>query len=194
VIADKQFIRRHILKGIVVPLLGMTMLFSCKKNDVEVVNNLTRSDSLPMQSIYNLETIYSDSARKKIQVMAPLVNRFLSEDENNKIVFPEGIRVFFFDRNEEIESWLSSKHAIYYEKEALWEASDSVVTQNSKGEILNTELLYWNEKEERIYSPKYVQITTRDEVIFGEGFESDQSFTYWNITKVKGTIYQEAEK
>ena len=184
----------YFVKSILIPVLGIVMLFSCKKNDIEVVNNLTQTDSLPMQSINNLETTYTDSARKKIQVFAPLVKRYLKKDENDQIVFPKGIRVFFYDGNEEVESWLSSKHAVYYEKEGLWEASDSVVTQNSKGEVLNTELLYWNEKEERIYSPKFVQITTRDEVIFGEGFESDQSFTYWNITKVKGTIYQETEK
>jgi LPS export ABC transporter protein LptC len=182
------------LRSIMIPLLGTMMLFSCQKNDIEVVNNLTRADSLPVQSIHNLETTYTDSARKKMQVFAPLVKRYRNEEDKGQIIFPEGIRVFFYDSNEEVESWLSSKHAIYYEKERLWEASDSVVTQNSKGEILNTELLFWDETEERIYSPSFVQITTKDEVIYGDGFESDQSFTYWNITKVKGTIYQENEK
>ncbi len=175
------------------PLAGIVMLFSCKKNDVGVVNNLTRVDSVPMQTVWNLETIYTDSSRKKIKVSAPLVQMY-SEDDNTEIYFPEGLKVVFFDKNEEIDSWLSSKYAVYYETKSLWKASDSVVTVNNRGEILNTELLYWNEREERIYSPKFVKITTEDEVIFGEGFESDQKFTYWKINQVRGTIYHQREK
>ncbi len=169
------------------------MLFSCKKNDVEVVNILTSLDTQPTQSIMNLETIYTDSGKIKLKVTAPLVERF-SGDDYNKIFFSKGIRVLFFDKNGLVESSLSAKHAIYHENETLWEASDSVVAINNKGEVLNTELLFWNEKENRIYSNKFVKITTEEDVIYGNGFESDQTFSSWTITKVKGVIYHDPEK
>ena len=176
-----------------VPFLGIIMLFSCKKNDIALVHDLTRTDSIPMQTIWNLETLYTDSSRKKLMVIAPLVQMYTG-DETREIYFPEGLKVYFYNRRGDVDSWLSAKKAVYYEEKTLWEASDSVVAVNNKGEILNTELLFWNEREERIYSPKFVKITTPDEVIFGEGFESDQEFSSWNINQVRGTIYHQSEK
>jgi len=184
------------LKGIVIVTLAVAMLFSCKKNDVEIVRNLTQTDSLPSQSVIRLETVYTDSGKIKIRVKAPLVNRFASGEkkEQNKVFFPQGILVFFYNSNGVVKASIIAKHAIYHENQKLWEASDSVVAKNINDEILNTELLYWDEKAEKIYSPKFVKITTDDQVIFGEGFESDQAMSAWTITHVKGTIYQKHGK
>ena len=172
--------------------VAITMLFSCKKNDIEIVRNLTRTDSLPTQSVFGLESVYTDSGRIKIKVKAPLVNQFSSGEKSNQhnIYFPEGLLVYFYNSAGIINASLTAKYAIYHDDQKLWEASDSVVAKNQNGEILNTELLYWNELEERIYSPKFVKITTEDQVIFGEGFESDQIMSSWTINHVKGIIYQ----
>lgn len=179
------------LKSILI--VGVMMLFSCKKNDIEVVNSFNKSDTLPTQSVINLETVYTDSGKVKLVVVAPLVERF-SADEKNKTYFPEGMEVNFYDSEGNINSWLSAKYAIYHEDNQLWEASDSVVAVNEEGEVLNTELLFWDEEKQIIYSPKFVKITTAKEVIFGNGFEADQSFNFWTITKVKGTIYHDNEQ
>ncbi len=164
------------------------LLFSCKKNDLEIVYALTFKDTIPAMSIWDLQTIYTDSGRIKLQIQAPLVERY-SEDVNKKIYFTQGILVRFYNEQGDEESYMSSKYAIYHEENNLWEASDSVVVVNSEGEILNTELLFWDEKTERIYSSKFVKITTGNDVIHGEGFEADQTFSTWNIKKMTGTIY-----
>ena len=189
----KSFWLKKILKSIAISIVGVALLFSCKKNDIEVVDSFSKVDTLPTQSVINLETIYSDSGKVKLVVVAPLVERYSGETKN-KTYFPEGMKVDFYDGIGNITSWISSKYAIYHEDENLWEASDSVVAVNDKGEVLNTELLFWNEEEQIIYSPKFVKITTQKEVIFGNGFEADQSFNFWTITKVKGTIYHETEQ
>lgn len=184
---------KTILKWIVIPVFGIAMLLSCKKNNVEVVNTFYQADTLPTQTVINLETVYTDSGKVKLVIVAPLLERF-SGEEKNKTYFPKGMKVEFYDGKGNIDSWISSKYAIYHEDENLWEASDSVVAVNEKGEVLNTELLFWDENEKIIYSPKFVKITTEKEVIYGDGFEADQSFDYWIITKVKGTIYHDSEK
>ena len=35
---------------------------------------------------------------------------------------------------------------------------------------------------------RFVKITTADEIIFGDGFESNQDFTKYKIFKIRGTI------
>ena len=64
---------------------------------------------------------------------------------------------------------------------------------NRKGEILNTEQLFWDEVKKTIYSNDMVKITTSDGVIFGEGFESDENFDDWVIRKTSGIIYVEED-
>ncbi|UCG28917.1 MAG: LPS export ABC transporter periplasmic protein LptC [Bacteroidales bacterium] len=167
------------------------MLYSCK-NDIEEINTLTSVSNLPTQSIRDFESIYSDSAKIQILVKAPEVNRYGNAAEPY-VEFPNGIEVYFYDEFEQVNSMLTAKSALYHESEELWEARDSVVAINVDGEILNTDLLFWDEKRQLIYSNKFVKITTVNEVILGEGFEANQDFTDWVIKKPKGTIYLEEE-
>jgi len=48
--------------------------------------------------------------------------------------------------------------------------------------------LYWNKKEERLYSDAKVQIRTDGQLITGKGFEADQEFNTYRIFKVQGEI------
>ncbi|MBQ1695579.1 MAG: LPS export ABC transporter periplasmic protein LptC, partial [Bacteroidales bacterium] len=74
------------------------------------------------------------------------------------------------------------------EKE-LWEIKSDVEVDNiSRNEKINTELMYWDMKKELVYSDKYVRITTEDEILTGDGFESNQDFSEWKILKPAGVI------
>jgi LPS export ABC transporter protein LptC len=178
-----------ILLKVFTVLSAIVMLCSCK-NDIDVINALTEVSNLPSQSIKNIETVYTDSGKIQIRFRASELQRF-SNLEEPYIEFPMGIEVIFYDKNQKPESQLTAKYAIYYEAEDLWEARDSIIAINNIGEILSTELLFWDEKKELIYTNKFVKITTEDEMIWGEGLEANQEFTDWKIKKPKGTIFFE---
>jgi hypothetical protein len=63
------------------------------------------------------------------------------------------------------------------------------VVSNYKNEKLETEELFWNERDGRIYSKKFVKVTTPSEIILGYGFSSNMEFTEWEIDSVSG-IFQ----
>ncbi|MCK4465400.1 MAG: LPS export ABC transporter periplasmic protein LptC [Bacteroidales bacterium] len=178
-----------LLIKVITVFLGVVILSSCK-NDIDVINTFTELHNLPSQSVRNLETIYTDSGKIEIKLLAPELKRF-SNVEEPYIEFPAGIKVVFYDKNQEPESRLTAKYAIYSETNELWEARDSVIAINNLGDTLNTELLFWDEKKELIYTNKFVKITTENEVIWGEGLEANQEFTDWKIKNVKGIIYIE---
>ena len=169
--------------------IAVAMLMSCK-SDIEVISSLTNIDNLPSQTIVNLETIYTDSAKIQLIVKSKLVETY-NQEEDPYLEFPEGLEVFFYDKNEIVESQLSAKYAIYHKADQLWEAKDSVVVINANGEILNTEQLFWDENEKLIYTSKFVSITTTNEIIYGEGMEANENFTNWKIMKPRGTFYLE---
>ncbi len=172
-------------------MVSTWLFFSCK-NDIEVINTLTRVIDLPTESIYHVESIYSDSAKIQIRIKAAELRRYGNASEPY-MEFPQGIEVLFYDDQANVSSQLTANFAIYHEMQKLWEARDSVVAINVNGELLNTDLLFWDEEKGLIYSTRFVKITTSDEVLFGEGLEANQDFTDWVIKKPKGTFYLEEE-
>jgi hypothetical protein len=71
---------------------------------------------------------------------------------------------------------------------------DSVIAINEKNEILETELLYWDQDKGSVYTDRFVRITSEDQIVMGTGFESDQRFVNWKIRNVSASFYLKDEK
>lgn len=166
-------------------VLGLCLSIGCDRDKGEI-SKITSPDKLPLESIRNLETIYSDSGVIKVKVNAPLLLKYASPKMTTEL--PKGLHIEFFNDSLEVVSELSAKYAIHYEAERTWEARNDVVVINQKGERLNTEKLVWDERTEKIRSDQFVKISTAEEIIYGDGFEADQNFNSYKIFKVKGQI------
>ena len=78
---------------------------------------------------------------------------------------------------------------MYTKEDELWRAWDNVILNNiANGERLNTEELFWDPKNEKVFTEKFVQISTKDQVLLGEGLMADQDFSSWQITKPTGEL------
>jgi LPS export ABC transporter protein LptC len=174
------------LKKLFLLALLCTLIFSCE-NDIAVVNMLVSPSNLPVESGKNVKILYSDSAKIKVKLFAPQMDRYIKNKESF-VELPKGLVLEFYNDSMRIISNLSSNYAIRHEKERTMEAKNDVVVVNEKGEKLNTEHLIWDEGAKRIYSEAFVRITTKDEIIYGDGFESNEKFTRYKIKNVKGTI------
>jgi LPS export ABC transporter protein LptC len=103
--------------------------------------------------------------------------------------FISGIKVDFYDKKEAHAGSVTSKYAKYTKTNNLWELRDSVVVLNDKNDKLETELLFWNQEKDLIYTDRFVKITNTDQIIQGFGFESDTHLQHRRIKKVSATIY-----
>lgn len=137
--------------------------------------------------IKDAEYLYTDSAKVVMKVTSPLVERF-SNGQKPYTIFPKGMKVVYFSNYPDTNSHIFANWAIRWMNERVWEAKGNVVVKNTKGEVLNTEYLVWDEAKAIIYSNKLVKIVTGKDVIIGEGFTADQTFEKWKITKVKGIV------
>lgn len=173
------------IKNLLVLLLVALIISSCE-NDIEKVKIIASKNELPIESTVNATLIYSDSARLQVKLKAPQLDRFTGE--RPYIELPKGVELEFYEGGKEVSSRLTANYAISYEEEGIMEAKGNVILINEMGEQLNTEHLIWDEKTGMIHSEEFVKITTADEIIMGEGFESNQSFTKFKIKKIKGTI------
>lgn len=169
----------------IVVLGTLAMLFSCR-GDLETIDSLTKTEKGPIESAFQVEITYSDHGRVRMILHAPRMDRFV--DDEPFLEMPEGIHVIFYDTLMQESSSLQAEYAISHEDSEHIEARRNVVVINELGERLNTEQLIWDQKAARIYSETFVKVTTEEEVLFGDGFESDERFDHWRILNPHGTF------
>lgn len=174
--------------NIIVPAFVGTILFSSCATNIEKVQELADRENLPGMIGYDVEMLYTENGRLKFKIIAPESHYFqFSKEPYNE--FPKGITVYNYNDSLEIESSIQANYAIFYEEKKLWNARYDVVATNSKGETLNTEQLFWDQQAKRIYTHDMVKITQGDDILFGEGLESDESMDNWEILKPSGSVY-----
>jgi LPS export ABC transporter protein LptC len=173
-----------ILKSIEVLFFALIFLSCDRKMDV-----IEKSDILLLPSLTekDFQTEYSDSAKLQLVMSASLMERYTNV-KPPYTEFKNGIRVLFYDGHKDPVASFTSKYARYSDEKKLWELKDSVVAINEKNERLETELLYWDQEKELVYTDRAVRITSEDEIVVGIGLESDPRFTRWWIKDVRATI------
>ncbi len=169
-------------------LIFFSMFVSCS-DDIPKINRITSKEDLPTISIDIFKSSLTENGLLKGMLKAKRLEQYEEVLEPN-IKFPKGISIVFFDEKGVLESSLTANYAIYYTKKETWEAIGNVVFTNISGQVLKTEHLYGDEKQQKIYTDEFVQITSANgNIIKGAaGFESNSSFTIYKFIDVSGRI------
>lgn len=167
----------------------MLLLFSsCSGREKNLGEAITERDSLPVMDTRGVTTLVSDSGVTRYRVNA---EEWLVFDRKNPPywAFEKGVYLEKFDSLFQIEASIEADTAYYYNKKELWKLIGNVHVQNLKGEKFDTELLYWDQRKEKVYSDRFIRIEQPDRVITGRGFESNQQMTVYTIHKPEGIFY-----
>ena len=135
----------------------------------------------------NVTINYTDSGKLKARIKVKKLLGYKKEG-NDILKMPEGVKGEFYNDSGLIESYLSAEKGVSYQAQKITEVTQNVVVMNNKGEKLNTEKLIWDQRKQIIYTDKFVKITTKNEVLTGEGMESKQDFSNWVIKQPRGII------
>jgi len=179
-------------KWLVITLIGLALIgFTACENNINEVKEVTQKLAANIETIEEVSMMYSESAIIRVRLEAPKLLRHKTEKPFTE--FPEGLKLIFFGDSLKMNSILTANYGVRYEKEQKTVVKDKVVWLNEeKNERLETEELTWNERTKKIYSDKFVKITTNTESIFGEGFEAEQDFSRYKIKKITGTVQVKA--
>jgi len=185
----KAMIRFMLLGGFV-----SMVVVSCK-NDIETINAMTSDLRLPDITAYDFESVFNDSGLMKGRIVAPEANQY-DKPEDPYIEFPQGLKVYLYDTAENLESYIEANYAIFYSEEEIWEIRNKVIGERLvTGEKLETDLLFWNQKEKRVYSDQFTKITNPDGVYYGEnGFEADEDLSQYELFGARGVINVEEDQ
>ena len=168
-------------------VISSMLFYSCTNNYEEILEGIDY-ENYPEQSAENIEIIRTDSGKIRVKIFAPVLERY-SNDENPYNEFVKGIKVVTYTNYPISSSSLTCEYARQDVAKELWEARDNVVAVNADGDTIKTEQMFWDLKTKMIYSDKYVNIRSGNEIIHGSGFTAQQDFSNWKITNGKGIIY-----
>lgn len=155
------------------------------KSDLESYKKL--SEDLSVERVEYVVIRYTDSAVVKATIEAPEMIRYPKKTEPYTEM-PKGLFATFYDGDGNVDSKLSAAYGINYEDKKLIKLTDSVRVVNVKGEELKSEELFWDQKEKKIYTNKFVRIVRNGETLRGDGFESNENFTKYRILRPTGPV------
>jgi LPS export ABC transporter protein LptC len=173
---------------IVVPAIVMFLFsFSCSRADKKLAAAITDRDSLPTMKTLGVTTLISDSGVIRYKIVA---EEWLIFDRKKQPywAFEKGAYLEKYDTAMHVEATIRCDTAYYFEKQKIWKLIGNVLVKNTEGENFFTNLLYWNEDREKVYSEDSIRIEQKNKTITGVGFESNQQFTDYTIRNPKAVI------
>lgn len=168
----------------VLALLLATTLFACEGN-YENVKNLGLSDGAPVAVGKDINFKYTDSGKLVTNLLAQKLLDFSNLDYSYK-EFPEGIEVHFWDKEGQ-KNTVTADYAIQYDATGLVDLRKNVEVVTADSVVLKAQQLYWDQKNEWIFTDQPYQIKFKDGS-YNEGarFDSNQDFTEFFSRKNQG--------
>lgn len=184
-------VRKHNNITIALAMVMFILLSAACSGRKKIVSEaITERDSLPVMETKGVTTLISDSGIIRYRLQAEKWEIF-DKKKPPYWAFEEGIYLETFDTLFQMEANIVADTAYYFEKQKLWKLMGNVIIRNLKGEKFNTELLFWDQNTEKVYSDRFIRIEQPDRIITGRGFESNQDMTKYSIHKPEGIFYME---
>ena len=172
--SERRKDNKRTIIGVAVTLVIATVVFSCK-DDLPTTGSLIREEH-PSQVVENMSFQQTSSGVMVLWVTSPRLERY-TEGKDPYDKFPEGINVKAYTQEGDLETEITSLYARHKtaSDNEIWEAYGDVVVRNYlKGETMETDTLYWDRKNKKIYTHTFVKLTTPDMFMQGFGMESDE--------------------
>ena len=152
-----------------------TVVYSCKGKLAEA-EALVIAET-PVQTVDDMFIVQTENGYIQMRAQAPLMERY-ERDTLSYELFPDGFEVFGYTENGMLETEITADNAVHKKFEdgrESWEAYGNVVIKNLiNQEVMETDTIYWDQKNEKIYTHCYVRMYSPKGFMQGYGMESDQ--------------------
>jgi LPS export ABC transporter protein LptC len=181
-------ITKNIVKHLKIPVsLVLTgFLFSCV-NDLESIQKVTYDPKAPKEVTKNLRVFYTDSGYARVEVFAAIAESFTTPESITKL--KDGVKVNFFSADGKIASTLTALYGeVNYTQGTMFVRDSVQLFNHAKKQRMETEILFWNQRDSSIYTPSNVVVRDPDGVLYGKGIRTKQDFSEYEFLKPYGKI------
>ncbi|MGB1042175.1 MAG: LPS export ABC transporter periplasmic protein LptC [Tenacibaculum sp.] len=167
----------------------VAMFFSCT-NTKQEVRDFLADKNLPVGTAKNIYHVHKDSGRITSKTNASLFYDFSNRKEHPYNEFPKGIKIVTIDKTGTDSTTITGNYALSYNKTRVSEIRGNVVVINhTANRKLETNQLFWDQKESYFFTEDGFRLTGVNDTINGFGFESKQDLTKWVAKDITGDIH-----
>lgn len=146
------------------------------------------SEFTPSGEAMDFNLKYTDSGR----ITSILVSRQMrdySTVEYPFTEFPKGVNVTFYDAAGK-QTFVTSDYAVTYKTTDIIDLRGNVRISNQAGQLMETEQLYYDQKNEWFFTEKPFKFTDPKGVSRGQGIDFSKDFKIVNSQRISGEIDQ----
>ena len=166
---------------------GLLSVSCVEKDKPQKIAAVKDRAALPQLHAVDVTTVISDSGVTKYRITTPVWDMY-DRASQPYWEFKKGLQLERFDKNLRVETNIHCNYAKYDENQQLWELRGKVKMSNIRGQLFETSLLYWNQRDAKFYSDSAITITDATRIIKGVGFDSNQDMTNYHIRRIKGVF------
>ncbi|NNT70688.1 LPS export ABC transporter periplasmic protein LptC [Flavobacterium sp. IMCC34852] len=158
---------------------------SCESNFKEV-QKMGISEFTPSGDADSINLKYTDSGRITANLVSPKMLDYATV-EFPFTEFPKGMHLTLYDKNGK-QTYIDADYAVRYKITDMIDLQGHVKISNQNGEQLETEQLYYDQKNEWFFTEKKFKFTSPKGVSYGEGIDFSKDFKKVNSQKVSGLV------
>lgn len=165
----------------------MYLLISCSTDKEHTAPAIHDKDSVSVMVSYGVNTLVSDSGVIKYRIVAESwdVNQI---KKPTRWTFIKGLFMEQFDEGFNVQAYIQSDTAWYYDQIKLWELRGRVCIRNVNGSVFRGEELFWDGIKHELYSHKYSKLVTPERTLEGTYFRSDENMTNYVVSNSAGSF------
>ncbi len=167
--------------------VSIAVLLSCESNFKEVQKS-NFSEFTPSGEADSINLKYTDSGKIQAVLVSPRMLDYATVDFPFT-EFPKGISVTLYDENSK-KTFVTAKYAVTFKNTDLIDLQGNVKITNEVGQLLETEQLYFDQKNEWFYTEKKYKFTDPKGISFGEGIDFSKDFKIINSQRISGEIFE----
>lgn len=178
---------RTYLTTAVIAVVMSFFCLSCGKKEKQLGPAVTNRDSIATITTRGVDMYISENGMIRYHVLA-------EEWDIYDLIKPpfysmeKGVFLEVLDTTMQVESTLEADTAYYFTDEELWQLKSNVHAENIQKEEFDTQELFINNKEDKMYSDSLIHIKQEKQILVGHGFESNANLTRYSIRKTEGVF------
>lgn len=168
-------------------LLACTLIVSCDNNSLKDIQKMNANNFFAAGEAENINVKYTDSAKIK----AILVSKKMLDYSQVKYPFthfPNKVHVTVFDSNKN-KTFIVANKATAYNKTNIIDLEGNVKITTHDGKTLETQQLYYNQKNNWFFTDAYFKFTDVNKSFFeGIGIDFDNDLKVMNAQQNRAQI------
>jgi len=161
------------------------LLFSCEGNFKEVQKS-TFAEFTPSGEADSINLKYTDSGKIKSILISPKMFDYANVDFAFT-EFPKGVDVTIYDDKGK-RTFIKANYAVTYKQTNIIDLQGKVKITSEAGQMLETEQLYFDQKNQWFYTEKKFKLTDAKGGSTGQGIDFSKDFKIVNSQRIEGEI------